>query len=595
MKAILVALGLAAAPPTLDPPGAVPPAVVPSPAAHEIYFHAAGARVALTAAADGGLALASGVRVPASDRLLVRLKPSANIGAFAGSMLTDGARIEQIVSAEPPRLLLRVGARAPRSALELANAISESGVAEYAVPELFLPMESRSRHVPNDPLFGQQWHLDNTGQGGRVAGADVDAPEAWRYTRGSPEVVIAVLDDGVQLDHPDLAANIAPGGRDFTALPPRAAGGPTANADRHGTAVAGVAAARGDNGIGVTGICPLCTILPIRVHGSSNLGTAAAFRYAVEHGADVITNSWGYTRDLPVAADDAVRDAIDEAARNGREGRGTLVVFGVTNENVDNCSGPTIDIASLESVVAVGVSNHNDEVGGSGFGACLDLVAPSKPRFKSTIGIATTDRTGIDGHSADDYYATFGGTSAAAPLVAGIAGLLLSLNPDLTRAQIERILKHTAEKIDPQAAGYDAGGFSSSAGYGRVNAARALVPTVTIEHPARVRAGEPFTVQVSASAPFGLDSIAWFGIDTGIAALDQPRRRQVGGEAFDRVTWSDIVIDRPGTFVLGADARDVRYAAPVAGYPHEASAAQGLVTASITVLGPSERLSSELR
>jgi hypothetical protein len=61
------------------------------------------------------------------------------------------------------------------------------------------------------------------------------------------------------------------------------------------------------------------------------------------------------------------------------------------------------------------------------------------------------------------------------------------------------------------------------------------------------------------------------------------------------VTWSDIVIDRPGTFVLGADARDVRYAAPVAGYPHEASAAQGLVTASITVLGPSERLSSELR
>jgi subtilisin family serine protease len=449
--------------------------------------------------------------------------------------------------------------------------------------------EPSSRHVPDDPLFAQQWPLDNTGQGGGVIDADVDAPEAWGFTRGSPEVVIAVLDDGVELDHPDLAANVSRAGRDFTSLPPGADPSPRTSADRHGTAVAGVIAARGDNALGVTGICPRCTILPIRVHGSSNLGTAAAFGYAVEQGADIITNSWGYTRAAPIAADDVVRDAIEEAASSGRAGRGTLVVFGMTNASVDNCSGPTLDIASLESVLAVGVSNHNDELGGSGFGDCMDLVAPSKPRRLTTIGVTTTDRTGLDGHTADDYHLSFGGTSAAAPLVAGIAGLLLSLNPELTRVELERILQHTADKIDPAAAGYDADGFSRKAGHGRVNAARALVPSVKIRvEPAIVAAGEPFSVTVTASAPYGLESVAWFGIATGIAALDRPHRKPVDGRGFHAATWPGVVIDRPGTVELGADARDARHANAVEGYPHETSQAGGTATATITVLAPRE-------
>jgi subtilisin family serine protease len=431
-------------------------------------------------------------------------------------------------------------------------------------------MELRSRHVPNDPLFGAQWHLDNTGQGGRVADADIDATAAWRYTLGSPDVLIAVLDDGVETGHPDLAANIAGPGRDFTADPPRADANPQTSADRHGTAVAGVAAARGDNGLGVSGVCPRCRILPIRIYGSSNLGTAAAFRYAVEQGADIITNSWGYTRDVPFAADDAVRDAIDEAAHTGRSGRGTLIVFGMTNEVVDNCSGARQDISSLDSVVAVGVSNHNGDVGGSGFGGCIDLVAPAKPKDRTTIGIMTTDRTGIDGHTADDYYSGFGGTSAAAPIVAGVAGLLLSLNPNLTRGDLQRILEHTAEKIDPARAAYDKRGFSERAGYGRVNAARALVPTVKIVvTPDQIEVGEEFSVTVAASAPFGLESVSWSGHGTGIAAVDAPHRQPLEGEAVHSVTWSGLTIDRPGTFVLGAAARDLRHADPVAGYPHQ--------------------------
>jgi subtilisin family serine protease len=325
--------------------------------------------------------------------------------------------------------------------------------------------------APNDPLFAQQWPLANSE---RASVGNVGALEAWRYTRGAPEVLIAVLDDGVQLDHPDLAANIASAGRDFGTDPPRADASPRTPADRHGTAVAGVVAARGDNGVGMSGICPLCKILPIRIEGASTAGLAAAFRYAVEQGADVITNSWGRDEHARLAEDPALRAAIELAARSGRAGRGALVVFAVTNDVVDNCTNERADVVTLPEVFAVGASNHRDEVGGSGFGDCLDLVAPTKPADRSTVGVPATDRTGIDGHTAGDYYADFGGTSAAAPLVAGVAGLLLALEPDLTREALEAILVRTADKIDPDHAAYDATGFSRRAGFGRVNAARAL-------------------------------------------------------------------------------------------------------------------------
>jgi subtilisin family serine protease len=341
------------------------------------------------------------------------------------------------------------------------------------------PEAPRAAVAPNDPLFASQWPLENREHAG---GGDVGALEAWTYTRGSPEVLIAVLDDGVELDHPDLAANIASPGRDFGSGAQGADASPRAPQDRHGTAVAGIVAARGDNGIGVTGICPLCRILPIRVEGASTAGLAAAFRYAVEQGADVITNSWGYDPRRRLAADPELRAAIEHAADSGRGGRGTLVVFGVPNDVADYCVGEHADLAALPSVLAVGVSNHRDEVGGSGYGECLDLVAPAKPEKRSTAGVPTTDRSGVDGYTAGAYHTEFGGTSAAAPLVAGIAGLLLALDPELPRAELEAILEQTADKIDASHAAYAASGFSLRAGHGRVNAARAVRAVVERSH-----------------------------------------------------------------------------------------------------------------
>lgn len=549
-------------------------------------------KLALLIAALGAAAAAHAAE-PAGDvgnRVLVRFAADAAAAELAAA--TGALDVAEIVTRDPLRLVAR--GRTPGDALRLAAALSASPLVDYAVTERRLPMELRS-HVPNDPKFAEQWALENTGQGTQLpvpaTGGDVDATTAWTYTLGSPDVLIAVLDDGVQLDHPDLAANIAGPGRDFTE-DSQGSAAPRQAADRHGTAVAGVAAARGDNAIGVSGICPRCRILPIRVHGSSNLGTAAAFRYAVEQGADVITNSWGYTAAVPYAADAAVRDAIDSAAREGRNGRGTVVVFGTTNESVDNCAGERADISSLDGVIAVGVANHRDEVGGSGYGACLDVVAPAKPRDRSTVGIVTTDRTGIDGHTGNDYYAGFGGTSAAAPLVAGIAGLLLSLNPKLERTDVQRILEHTAEKIDREHVTYDARGFSERAGYGRVNAARALVPHVTIAvAPATVAAGEPFSVTVTASAPFGLDSVWWYGKRTGDAALDAPHRLPAGGAYYRSLTWSNLTIDEPGVFTLAADARDVRYGDGAPGYPHRAGERMSVPTAQLTVIERSDGVS----
>ncbi|HEX5047338.1 MAG TPA: S8 family serine peptidase [Gammaproteobacteria bacterium] len=413
----------------------------------------------------------------ATTRVIARLTPQASLPDLELDLHRANARLEAVLTPEPLRVLL--SAPSPAEGARLAAALQSSGRVAYAVPEVFRPTELRGRYVPNDPLFAEQWALDNGGHDG----GDVDAPKAWSYTLGSPAITIAVLDDGVQLDHPDLAPNMASNGRDFTVYPPADGAQPRGAEDRHGTSVAGIAAARGDNGLGVSGICPRCKILPIRVHGSSNLGIAEAFRYAVEQGADVITNSWGYAPSGgargAAAVDAAVRDALDSAAREGRGGRGTLVVFGMTNEAVDNC-GAHADISSLDSVLAVGVSDRNGRVGGSGFGACMDLVAPAKPERLGVEGSATTDRTGLDGHVDGDYFTGFGGTSAAAPLVAGVAGLLLSLNPELTRADLVRILERTADKIDAEHAAYDSHGFSTRAGYGRVNAGRAVEAVAVI-------------------------------------------------------------------------------------------------------------------
>ena len=321
----------------------------------------------------------------------------------------------------------------------------------------------------NDSYGGRQYELRNIGQ---VAGLgndfnDLHVPEAWNLVSVSPDVVVAVIDQGVDLTHPDL--NLVQG-YDHDGSP---GGSPKSVEDNHGTPCAGNAGAIGNNSIGVVGTAPGVKIMPIH-WGSTLADTASAIDVAVANGADVLSNSWGY-----VGAPSAVVEAaIDDALAAGR-----AMVFAAGN-------GPdrppwTYDVAfpgnltATKAIITVGASSPTDEHkatassdgefwwGSSYVGSGPDVVAPSSWSY-------TTDRQGASGYndgselSNADYTPTFSGTSSSTPKVAGIVALMLSANPNLTPPQIKQILRDTADDID-------APGVDDKTGAGRVNAYNAVL------------------------------------------------------------------------------------------------------------------------
>jgi len=429
-----------------------------------------------------------------TNEFIAKFKPGVTETQIANLNCVNGVQIVRPDRFVNNQFLLRVAQASLKNAIEAANSYQESCLVEFAHPNFIVPVVER--HFPNDPLFlnKKQWNLHNTGQGGGKVDADVDAPEAWDITTGDNSVVIAVIDSGVQITHPDLFPNrfINPGEipennidddnngfvDDITGWNFRNG---TPNTDRgylgmHGTSVAGIAAAKGDNGVGVSGICPHCTILPIAAAGSGSTcqDHADGLNYAAAMGADIITNSWGYKIGIPIPK--VVEDAINNVASTGRGGLGSVILFAMTNGKHDNCRCDNPDISSLASVIAVSRSTNLDLFDEAGFGNCMDVLAPTRSDTgRGTLGITTTDQVGDEGYDySDDYYDNFSGTSAATSLVAGIAGLMLSVNPDLTRDHVQTILEQTADKIDAENAHYDSTGFSNTHGYGRVNAFKAV-------------------------------------------------------------------------------------------------------------------------
>jgi len=367
----------------------------------------------------------------------------------------------------PNGYLLRIVDFTGKSPLRVASSIYEKEGVLFCHPDFIWPKAKRS-FTPDDPLYVNQWHLNNTGQAG-TAGSDVNAPEAWDISMGAG-VIIAVVDDGVDLDHEDFQATgkLLPGfDFDQNDNDPRPGSG-----DHHGTSVAGVATAVGNNGIGVSGVSPESRLLPVRL-GSSTTSEAQCIEFAATNGADVINNSWGPIDGLGinVPLPDVVRTAIDYAADRGRGGKGCVIFWAAGNGNE---SVELDGYASYEKVIAVGATNDQDiRSYYSDFGPSLDICAPSND--SGHTGITTTDRMGSAGYSFTNYTSTFGGTSSASPLACGIGALILSVNPALTRQEVQAILQNTADKIDPENAAYDSNGHSRKYGYGRVNAYAALV------------------------------------------------------------------------------------------------------------------------
>ena len=348
--------------------------------------------------------------------------------------------------------------------LAIANALCrEHGVA-YAEPNALQAARFLAGSLPTDKFFKNQWHLENTGQGGGKNGADVKAVDAWKIAQGDPSVRIVVHDSGVDIDHVDLKANIGPG-KDFDNDDADASNdnGP------HGTACAGVIAAP-RNGKGVVGIAPKCRITPLRAAGSHTWDTwKKTFEWAAKNG-EVISCSWS------ISSNNALSAAIKKAATEGRGGKGIPVFFATGNEFQTSISYP----ASLKETIAVGASTNRDVRSSySNYGTGIDFVAPSSG---GTLRIETTDVMGKAGYNktvkgnyckaADS--TGFGGTSSATPLAAGVGALMISVNPNLTADEVRTIMRDTCDKIDKGNADYNNQGWSKEYGYGRVNAAEAV-------------------------------------------------------------------------------------------------------------------------
>jgi len=329
---------------------------------------------------------------------------------------------------------------------------------------------------PNDEYFPMQWHLHNTGQSGGTPGADIRAPEAWEITTGDPNIVVAVLDCGVDTSHPDLINNLV-AGYDFLEndpFPDPIYASPLPN-DTHGTGCAGLIGAQGNNSIGVTGVTWNCKVMPIRqaAQGYARAATedigATAIRWAAAHGADILSQSGGWNDPTPIIHS-AIVD-ITKAGGIGRNGKGCVLVYAAANSNTSVQYS-----ARYPEVIAVGATDHQDlRWGYSNYGPELDIMAPGGPTPGSPLvsGIWTTDIAGSRGAHATigdpaitDYF-IFGGTSASAPIVAGVAALILSVEPNLTNDEVRHFLCRSAKDLgDP--------GRDDYYGWGRVDARAAL-------------------------------------------------------------------------------------------------------------------------
>ncbi|GAB4263231.1 MAG: hypothetical protein Kow0092_14030 [Deferrisomatales bacterium] len=437
-----------------------------------------------------------GLMIP-TDTIYLELDPEAEPDQINELLREHALELMPADDGTPHAFVARLTSQSRANPIKIANALRKSPAVVLAEPDFSMKIQFTA-YRPADPLFPSQWHLENRGGFGLTAGADVRAPDAWEITRGDRAVVVCVMDDGVQVDHPDFDAPgkiVAP--FDFGENDPDPT--PVHVDDNHGTACAGVAVAE-ENGRGVVGIAPRCALMPIRTSGMiSNQTIRDLFDYARTQGADVISCSWGVATRFFTLSTPMIR-AIGRAAREGRGGRGCVIVFAAGNEDspIDGeKDGVRVrsGFAMHPDVIAVAASNSHDVRSHySNYGPQVWVCAPSSGSGGRRI--VTTDRTGGAGYQSGDYTTTngFGGTSSSTPLVAGVCGLILSVNPELTAAEVKDILRVTADRIDEAHGAYDAEGHSDWYGYGRVNALAAVreaqrrLPAVSLRRVAFERA-----------------------------------------------------------------------------------------------------------
>ena len=384
-----------------------------------------------------------------------------------------------------------------------ANALASRPDVEFAeLDRIVRPAEV----TPNDPWFANwEGHLKR-----------IQAPAAWSTTTGSPNVVIAILDTGVDATHEDLVSKLVPGWNSNNN------NSNTSDVSGHGTAVAGTAAAASNNGMGVASVCWGCMIMPVRVSDASGNATysaiASGLTWAADHGARVANISY-------IVSDSSV---VTSAAQYFQSKGGVVASSAGNYSTFSNSSDNPY-------ILTVSATDQSDVIYDySNTGKNIDLAAPGDS-FSTQMGGG---------------YVSTGGTSYSSPIVAGVAALVMSANPSLSGAQVQNVLKESADDLG-------ALGWDSTYGSGRVNAARAvsmaaggpivdvLPPNVSFIAPAAGSAvSGVITVQVSASDNVGVSSVT-LSVDGVSMGTDN-------GSPFSFVWDSAIVPNGPHTFTATA-------------------------------------------
>ncbi len=459
-----------------------------------------------------------------TDEIIVKFKHGVGTERIGEILQKVGVVIKKEYAQLGATYLVQVTAAAGANPVKVANRLDGYDEVEYAEPSLL------NRFVqfafPADELFPAQWHLYSKAQAAPDIDRNADASvyEAWSITKGTRDIVVAVLDDGFELSHPDFQGAgkvVHPtdfSGNDDQPLPE---GG-----DYHGTPCAGVAIAE-ENGQGCVGAAPGCAFMPVRFPlSAADAWLIEIFRF-ISSRAHIVSCSWGMSPGNYPLSSAVAQTFVDLTRGGGKDGQGLVVVFAAGNydapidatvnfpirwlgrdaqgnRRIFTATGRMLNgFAAHPDVIAVGsMTSLNKKALYSNWGSQLSVTAPSNNFDPTTYnqlpgrGITTTDNEsyGSDFTPGKRYTNSFGGTSSATPLVAGICALVKAANPGLSALQIKEIIEQSADKVedastDPLynlAKGSYSNGLSEWFGHGKVNAASAVHEAARRLQPQRV-------------------------------------------------------------------------------------------------------------
>ena len=426
--------------------------------------------------------------------LLLQFKGEVTTQSAERVFAQTGARALQYY---PQIGVYHVRLRAGESVKDAVKRFQSMGEVVYAEPNYIYTIDL----TPNDPNFSRLWGLENTGQTGGLADADIDASAAWDVSTGSEQVIVGVVDTGIDFTHPDLAANIYTNpGEDAWANPndPSTGNGidddgngkiddwrgwnfitNTNNAyddNMHGTHCAGTIGAVGDNGIGVVGVNWRVKMMPLKFLDSRGSGSTAgavdAIIYAANMGVHVLSNSWG-GGGFSTSLENAIKFA---------DGKGVLFVAAAGNDGTNNDITPNYPSNyEVPNVIAVAATDHGDKLAiwGSGGGgnddgcgficASVNAAVPGSNYGVKTVHLAAPGKD-ILSTVPGTGYSSLSGTSMATPHVSGAAALLLAVDPNLSVSRLKTVLLTSVDKLDDLTGKVAAGG--------RLNIAAAVAQVV---------------------------------------------------------------------------------------------------------------------